>query len=64
MFKIGQTVICVDEKPSCLLQCGMKMSLQHLKEYIVYDYSDCFVILQGVKGEWHETRFVAAEVVC
>jgi len=63
MFEIGQKVVCVDEKPSCLLQCGMKMSLQHLAQYTVEDSSDCFVVLEGIRGEWHETRFVLAEEV-
>lgn len=63
MFKIGQIVICVDSVLSAaVLPSGSPETLQHMKQYIVDDYSDGFVILEGVKGEWHETRFVAVEV--
>ena len=37
-----------------------------MKQYILYDYSEHFVVLEGVDGEailgeWHETRFVSVE---
>lgn len=59
MLQQGQHVICIDEVPSHSLQgC-----LTRYARYVVEDSSDGFVTLEGVKGEWHEGRFVLVEVV-
>lgn len=59
MLQQGQHVICIDEVPSHSLQgC-----LTRYARYVVEDWLDCFVTLDGVDeqaipGEWHEGRFV------
>lgn len=62
MFKIGQTVICVDHTHNPFLK-GMQGELLHLAQYVVEDYREQFVKLEGVKGEWPETRFILVEEV-
>lgn len=57
MHPIHARVICIDEAPSHSLQ-GV---LTRYKEYVVEDWLDGFVVLEGVRGEWHETRFVLVE---
>jgi hypothetical protein len=54
MFKRGTKVICIDAAES-------GGNLEHMKVYVVTDCGGGFVNLEGVKGDWHETRFIAWE---
>lgn len=57
MLQQGQHVMCIDEAPSHSLQgC-----LTRYARYVVEDWLEGFVTLEGVKGEWHEARFVLVE---
>lgn len=59
MLQQGQHVICIDEVPSHSLQgC-----LTRYARYVVEDWLEGFVVLEGVLGEWHERRFILSEEV-
>jgi len=61
MFKQGDIVVCVDDEDSEANALCVMPLLQHLAQYTVEDSETFFVKLEGVQGEWHETRFVLAE---
>lgn len=67
MFKQGDIVICVDAVDSSEQmvanrgKASRKNVLTHCQQYVVEDCAEWFVKLEGIRGEWHESRFVLAE---
>lgn len=61
MFKPGQKVICIDAAGSDIYDRPGFNMLKYKKEYIVDHYDYHFVTLEGVRGDWHESRFILIE---